>query len=93
MDNYLAHILVVDDDDGIRELVKKYLNENNYLVNTAENAEQASEILRIIEFDLIIFTFSDASSALSAVVTKKLFSFKYFFTKDLIPSSSSTSKM
>ena len=54
MDNYLAHILVVDDDDGIRELVKKYLNENNYLVNTAENAEQASEILRIIEFDLII---------------------------------------
>ena len=33
MDNLIAHILVVDDDDGIRSLVKKYLNENNYLSN------------------------------------------------------------
>ena len=32
MDNFIAHILVVDDDDGIRALVKKYLNENNFLV-------------------------------------------------------------
>ena len=54
MDNYLAHILVVDDDDGIRSLVKKYLNENNYLVTTAFNAEDASEKIKIIEFDLII---------------------------------------
>ena len=43
MDNYLAHILVVDDDEGIRSLVKKYLNENNYLITTAESAEDASE--------------------------------------------------
>ena len=34
MDKLIAHILVVDDDDGIRELVKKYLNENNFLVTT-----------------------------------------------------------
>jgi len=54
MDNFLAHILVVDDDDGIRSLVKKYLSENNYLVTTAENAEKASEKVKIIKFDLII---------------------------------------
>tara|TARA_B100000902_G_scaffold306086_1_gene294636 strand:+ start:435 stop:1112 length:678 start_codon:yes stop_codon:yes gene_type:complete len=54
MDNFFAHILVVDDDDGIRSLVKKYLNENNYLVTTAESAESASEKIKIIKFDLII---------------------------------------
>ena len=54
MDNFYAHILVVDDDDGIRSLVKKYLNENNYLVTTASSAEDAAEKINIIEFDLII---------------------------------------
>ena len=54
MDNFIAHILVVDDDDGIRSLVKKYLNENNYLVNTAQNAEDALDKIQIIEFDIII---------------------------------------
>ena len=54
MDNLIAHILVVDDDEGIRSLVKKYLNEKNYLVTTAHNAENASEKIKIIKFDLII---------------------------------------
>ena len=54
MDNYKAHILVVDDDEGIRTLVKKYLNENSFLVTTAQNAEDASEKVKIIKFDLII---------------------------------------
>jgi len=54
MDNYISHILVVDDDDGIRSLVKKYLNENKYLVTTASSAEDAAEKIKIIEFDLII---------------------------------------
>ncbi len=54
MNNYIAHILVVDDDRGIRNLVKKYLNENNYLVTTAESAESASKKIEIIKFDLII---------------------------------------
>ncbi len=54
MDNFLAHILVVDDDEGIRSLVKKYLNENHYLVTTADNAEDASEKIKLIKFDLII---------------------------------------
>jgi two-component system phosphate regulon response regulator OmpR len=54
MDKFIAHILVVDDDDGIRSLVKKYLNENNFLVTTADNAENASDKIKIIKFDLII---------------------------------------
>jgi two-component system phosphate regulon response regulator OmpR len=54
MDNFIAHILVVDDDDGIRSLVKKYLNENNYLITTANSAEEAFEKIKIIKFDLII---------------------------------------
>ncbi len=54
MDNFRAHILVVDDDEGIRSLVKKYLNEKNYLVTTADNAENASEKIKVIKFDLII---------------------------------------
>ena len=54
MDKFIAHILVVDDDEGIRSLVKKYLNEKKYLVTTASNAEDASEKIKIIKFDLII---------------------------------------
>ena len=54
MDDFLAHILVVDDDEGIRSLVKKYLDENNYLITTASSAEDASGKIKIIKFDLII---------------------------------------
>ena len=54
MENYKAHILVVDDDDGIRELVKQFLNQNNYLVTTAKSSEDALEKVKIIKFDLIV---------------------------------------
>ncbi len=54
MDNFIAHLLVVDDDDGIRSLVKKYLNENNFFISTAENAEDANKKIELIKFDLII---------------------------------------
>ena len=54
MDKFVAHILVVDDDEGIRSLLKKYLNEKKYLVSTANNAENALEKIKIIKFDLII---------------------------------------
>ena len=54
MDNFIGHILVVDDDDGIRSLVKKYLNECNYLVTTANSAENAVDKVEMIKFDLII---------------------------------------
>ena len=54
MNKFIAHILVVDDDNGIRSLVKQYLNKNNFIVTTAKNAEDASEKISIIKFDLII---------------------------------------
>ncbi len=54
MKKFEAHILVVDDDDRIRELVKQYLNENNFLVTTAISAEDAQEKIKIIKFDLIV---------------------------------------
>jgi two-component system, OmpR family, phosphate regulon response regulator OmpR len=54
MDKFIAHILVVDDDDGIRSLVKKYLNENNFLVTTSNSAEDCLEKVKIIKFDLIV---------------------------------------
>ena len=54
MNNFIAHILVVDDDEGIRSLLKKYLNENNYIITTADSSENASEKIKIIKFDLII---------------------------------------
>ena len=54
MNDFIAHILVVDDDDGIRTLVKQYLNENNFLVTTSNSAENAEEKILIIKFDLIV---------------------------------------
>ena len=54
MNKFISHILVVDDDDGIRNLVKQYLTENNFLVTTANNAEDAKEKISIIKFDLIV---------------------------------------
>tara|TARA_Y100000590_G_scaffold418537_1_gene519407 strand:- start:208 stop:885 length:678 start_codon:yes stop_codon:yes gene_type:complete len=54
MNNIKAHILVVDDDDGIRDLVKQYLNQNNYLVTTASSAEDAQKKVDVIKFDLIV---------------------------------------
>ena len=54
MDKYLAHILVVDDDNRIRDLVKQYLLENKFLVTTAQDAFDAKNKIEIIKFDLII---------------------------------------
>ena len=54
MDDFLAHILIVDDDEGIRSLLKKYLNENKYLITTADSAEDASQKIKLIKFDIII---------------------------------------
>ena len=54
MVNNKNHILIVDDDDRIRNLLKDYLTENQYIVSTAEEAIQAKERLKIIKFDIII---------------------------------------
>tara|TARA_B100000886_G_scaffold307971_1_gene241351 strand:- start:3616 stop:4290 length:675 start_codon:yes stop_codon:yes gene_type:complete len=53
MDN-LNHILVVDDDDRIRSLLKEYLNENRFVISTAQNSEEAKIKLGHFKFDLII---------------------------------------
>ena len=54
MENNKLHILVVDDDDRIRNLLKDFLSDNNYIVSTAENAEGAKEKINYIKFDIII---------------------------------------
>ena len=54
MENNILHILVVDDDDRIRNLLKEYLSDNNYIVSTAENANQAKIKLEYLKFDIII---------------------------------------
>ena len=54
MENKKLHILIVDDDDRIRSLLKEYLSENQYIVSTAENAEQAKIRLEFLKFDVII---------------------------------------
>ena len=54
MENKKLHILVVDDDDRIRDLLKDYLSDNNYIVSTAENAEEAKIKLEIFKFDIMI---------------------------------------
>ena len=54
MENFKAHILVVDDDDGIRNLVKEYLNQHEFLVTTANSSEDAFEKVKIMKFDLIV---------------------------------------
>ena len=54
MENKKLHILVVDDDDRIRTLLKEYLNENNFIVSTADNAEDAKKKLSYLKFDTII---------------------------------------
>ena len=54
MEKNKIHILVVDDDNRIRELIKEYLSENNYIVSTAENALEANEKLSHFQFDLLV---------------------------------------
>ena len=54
MENNKLHILIVDDDDRIRNLLKDFLSDNHYIVSSAENASQAKERLAYIKFDIII---------------------------------------
>ncbi len=54
MENNKNHILIVDDDNRIRDLLKDYLSENNYIVSTAENAEQAKKKMQYLKYDTII---------------------------------------
>ena len=54
MEKNKSHILVVDDDDRIRELIKEYLSDNNFIVSTATDAEKAKIKLNQFKFDLVV---------------------------------------
>jgi len=54
MNKKIFHILVVDDDNRIRDLVKQYLEENNFLVTTAKDSQEAKKKINIIKFDILI---------------------------------------
>ena len=54
MENNNIHILIVDDDDRIRDLLKDYLSQNKFVISTAENAEQAKQKLKYFKFDIMI---------------------------------------
>jgi len=54
MNKNIFHVLVVDDDDRIRELVKQYLEENNFLVTSARDSLEAKKKLEILKFDILV---------------------------------------
>ncbi len=54
MENNRIHILIVDDDNRIRDLLKEYLKENFYIISTSANATLAKEKLEQFKFDLIV---------------------------------------
>ncbi|MAV76862.1 MAG: DNA-binding response regulator [Candidatus Marinimicrobia bacterium] len=54
MENKKFHILVVDDDDKIRDLIKQYLVEKDFIVSTAMNAQEAKKKIEIFNFNLIV---------------------------------------
>ena len=54
MEKNKFHILVVDDDDKIRQLIKQFLSENGFIVSSAENAEKAKSKIEVFNFNLII---------------------------------------
>ena len=54
MEKNKYHILVVDDDNRIRELIKEYLNESGFIISTGNSAEEAKIKLEYFKFDLIV---------------------------------------
>ena len=54
MENNKFHVLVVDDDNKIRDLIKQFLNENGFIVSTAANAEEAKSKIDIFNFNLMV---------------------------------------
>ena len=54
MENNKTHILIVDDDNRIRDLLKEYLKDNNFVISTSENAENAKFKVNQFKFDIIV---------------------------------------
>ena len=81
MHKYLAHILVVDDDDRIRDLVKQYLTDNKYLITTAKDAFDAKNKIGIIKFDIIVLDImmpKKSGLELTSEIKKKLIYQSFF---------------
>ena len=73
MNKNLFHILVVDDDDKIRDLVRQYLEENQFLVTTAKDAMDARRKMEIIKFDILVLDImmpEESGLSLTKVVKK-----------------------
>lgn len=49
-----AHLLIVDDDERIRDLLKKFLMKNGFLVTAARDAAHARRVLSGLDFDMIV---------------------------------------
>jgi len=69
--NENSHILIVDDDNRIRELIKEYLEDNDFIVSTANDAEEASEKIKLIDFEIIVLDIMMPGES-GLTLTKKL---------------------
>ena len=69
--NENPHILIVDDDNRIRELIKEYLEDNDFIVSTANDAEEASEKIKLIDFEIIVLDIMMPGES-GLTLTKKL---------------------
>tara|TARA_B100001996_G_scaffold262018_1_gene204188 strand:- start:5807 stop:6481 length:675 start_codon:yes stop_codon:yes gene_type:complete len=69
--NENSHILIVDDDNRIRELIKEYLEEKNFIVSTANDAEEASEKIKLVNFEIIVLDIMMPGES-GLALTKKL---------------------
>ena len=69
--NENSHILIVDDDNRIRELIKEYLEENDFIVSTANDAEEASEKIKLVDFKIIVLDIMMPGES-GLTLTKKL---------------------
>lgn len=48
------HILLVEDDESLQQLIEKLLKNNNYIVSKANNIDEAQKLVKLFIFDLII---------------------------------------
>ena len=54
MEENKFHVLVVDDDNKIRDLIKEFLSENGFIVSTASDAKEAKSKIEIFNFNLMV---------------------------------------
>ena len=57
-----SHILCIDDDDKIRELLEIFLHKHNFIVSTAKDTFEGQKISELFSFDLIILVHNDSDT-------------------------------